>query len=107
MKKRVMLVGVALLGLLSAGPMLVEAGWVWTPHTGWIGPSGAVKDTPPEQLAYAGSFFQRKEYDKAKIEFKKLEEKQPENIYVKNYLNQIRGAEEAALRQREDMLKKK
>jgi outer membrane assembly lipoprotein YfiO len=45
---------------------------VWTPYTGWIGPSGAVKDTPQEQLAYAVSFFQQQDYDKAKIELKKL-----------------------------------
>ena len=58
-------------------------------------------------LNYAIALFKMKMFEKAKIEFKKLAEKQPDNIYVKNYLNQIRAAEEAALRQREEMLKKK
>lgn len=58
-------------------------------------------------LDYAIALFKMKMFDKAKAEFKKLEEKQPENIYVKNYLNQIRGAEETALRAREEMLRKK
>ncbi len=49
-----------------------EAGWVWTPQTGWIGPAGAVKDTPKEQLEFALGFFEKADYDKAKIELKKL-----------------------------------
>ncbi len=53
-------------------PASTEAGWVWTPQTGWIGPAGAVKDTPKEQLAFALSFFEKADYDKAKLEFKKL-----------------------------------
>lgn len=48
------------------------AGWVWSPQTGWVGPTGAVKDTPAEQLAVAQSFFERREYDRARNEFKKL-----------------------------------
>ena len=48
------------------------AGWVWSPQTGWIGPTGAVKDSPEEQLAFAVAFFDRKDYDRAKKEFKKL-----------------------------------
>ncbi|MBI4353930.1 MAG: outer membrane protein assembly factor BamD, partial [Candidatus Omnitrophica bacterium] len=45
---------------------------VWTPQTGWIGPAGAVKDSPKEQLDFALSFFEKADYDKARIEFKKL-----------------------------------
>ncbi len=48
------------------------AGWVWSPQTGWIGPTGAVKDTPEEQLAFAVAFFDRQDYDRAAKEFKKL-----------------------------------
>ena len=48
------------------------AGWIWSPQTGWVGPTGAVKDSPEEQLAFAVAFFDRKEYDRAKKEFKKL-----------------------------------
>ena len=49
-----------------------SAGWVWSPQTGWIGPTGAVKDTPEEQLAFAIGFFERHDYDRARKECKKL-----------------------------------
>ena len=48
------------------------AAWIWSPQTGWIGPTGAVKDSPEEQLAFAESFFERKDYDRAYKEFRKL-----------------------------------
>ena len=53
-------------------PSRAYAGWVWTPQTGWIGPAGAVKDTPKEQLDFALAFFENGKFDKARIEFKKL-----------------------------------
>ena len=66
--------------LLVAGVLLVmaavapsaEAGWVWSPQTGWIGPSGAVKDSPREQLEYAQGVFDKGDYHRARIEFQKL-----------------------------------
>ena len=62
-----------LTGLLScAFAQPASAGWVWSPQTGWIGPSGAVKDSPEEQLAFAVAFFDRREYGRATREFKKL-----------------------------------
>lgn len=61
-----------MIGLLAAGTGPAEAAWVWSPRTGWIGPSGAVKDTPEAQLAHAVGFFQQPDYDKARIEFQKL-----------------------------------
>ena len=66
-----------LLCLITAAglPGLAEAGWVWTPQTGWIGPSGAVKDTPQEQLSYAMELFQQGNFPKARIEFQKLVKK--------------------------------
>jgi outer membrane assembly lipoprotein YfiO len=48
------------------------AAWVWSPQTGWVGPRGAVKDSPEEQLAFAVSLFEHKEYKRARREFKKL-----------------------------------
>ena len=48
------------------------AAWIWSPQTGWIGPTGTVKDTPEEQLAFAVAFFDRKDYDRASREFRKL-----------------------------------
>ena len=49
-----------------------SAGWVWSPQTGWVGPSGAVEDTPEEQLAAAVALFEQQEYDRARKEFRKL-----------------------------------
>ncbi len=57
---------------LAAACPPASAAWVWSPQTGWIGPSGAVKDSPEEQLAYAKGFFDRKDYKHAEVEFKKL-----------------------------------
>jgi len=62
----------SLLVLLAGSPARLEAAWVWSPQTGWIGPAGAVKDTPQAQLDYARSFFEKQEYDRARIEMKKL-----------------------------------
>ena len=58
--------------LAAAAAPSASAGWVWSPQTGWVGPTGAVKDTPEEQLAFALGFFERHDYDRAGREFKKL-----------------------------------
>lgn len=58
--------------LSLAGATPAQAAWLWSPQTGWVGPTGAVKDTPDEQLAFAVAFFDRKDYDRARKEFKKL-----------------------------------
>ena len=64
------LILVTLLSLTAAPPAFAE--WVWSPQTGWIGPAGAVKDTPEEQLAVAVALFDRQDYDRARNEFRKL-----------------------------------
>jgi outer membrane protein assembly factor BamD (BamD/ComL family) len=69
--KRIPLLMLALWLTVAAMPA-AEAAWVWTPETGWVGPSGPVKGTPEEQLAYAMEFFDRKQYDDARRELKKL-----------------------------------
>ncbi len=61
--------------LFSAIPC--HAYWVWTPKDGWSSPKSAVKRTPEEQLAYAVSFFERKDYEYAKREFNKVIKKYP------------------------------
>ncbi len=48
------------------------AAWMWSPQTGWVGPSGAVKDSPQEQLDFALHFFEQKDYTRARTEFHKL-----------------------------------
>mgnify|MGYP001595451957 CR=1 FL=1 len=62
---------VALAVSLLAAPC-VQAAWIWSPQTGWVGPGGAVKDSPEEQLVFAIRFFEQKEYDRARAEFRKL-----------------------------------
>lgn len=66
------LIWVLLVAVCAALPAAAEAAWVWSPQTGWIGPTGAVKDTPEEQLAHAIGFFEKSDYNRARIEFKKL-----------------------------------
>ena len=71
MKPRAFLLfSILLAGLMTAPAASAE--WVWSPQTGWIGPGGAVKDTPGEQLAWAEAFFNRQDYKCARDEFKKL-----------------------------------
>src|SRR6185295_5136298 len=71
MHTRLTLILSALLISLALAPS-ASAEWVWSPQTGWIGAGGAVKDTPAEQLAWAETFFNRKDYKRARGEFKKL-----------------------------------
>src|SRR6185295_11279506 len=61
-----------LIALLTLPASTASAGWAWSPQTGWIGPSGAVKDTPQEQLAFATKFFEEKDYERTIKECKKL-----------------------------------
>ncbi len=58
-------------------PSAAHAAFVWSPQTGWVGPSGAVKDTPADQFAYAQQFFDRRDFKKARAEFKKLVKRYP------------------------------
>lgn len=52
--------------------------WIWTPQSGrWINPKYAAKDTPAEQLTYALSFFEAKNYKKALAEFQRLTKAYP------------------------------
>lgn len=47
--------------------------WVWTPESGkWENPKYAAKDTPEEQLEYAMSFYEQRNFKFALREFKKL-----------------------------------
>ena len=64
------LIVVCLISAAMAPPAF--AGWIWSPQTGWIGPTGAVKDSPEEQLAFATAFFDRHDYNRARREFQKL-----------------------------------
>lgn len=66
-------VAILMIGLcLSVAVPSAFAAWIWSPQTGWIGPTGAVKDSPEEQLAFAVAFFDRHDYDRAAKELKKL-----------------------------------
>lgn len=83
MKRFPMTLLAAVLFLAAVAPPAFAA-WVWSPQTGWIGPGGAVKDSPEEQLAFAVAFFDRKDYDRARREFQKL---------VKSYKHSREAAE--------------
>lgn len=52
--------------------------WIWTPQTGkWVNPKTAVKANPQDQLDFAKSLLENKQYEKAKSEFEKLIRKFP------------------------------
>ena len=51
------------------------AAWIWSPDIGkWINPKKSAKDTPEEQFAWALSFYEQKNWDRAIEEFEKLPE---------------------------------
>jgi outer membrane protein assembly factor BamD len=59
--------------VLGAGTPSAHAFWMWTPETGkWVNPKYAVKESPAEQLEYARSFFDARQYGEAMREYKKL-----------------------------------
>lgn len=49
-----------------------HAGWVWSPETGWVSTSGAVRDSPSEQLMFSVGLFEAGDFEGARKEFKKL-----------------------------------
>src|SRR3989338_7943149 len=70
MRRRILIFAVIFLGLTfsSAYPY-----WIWTPKTGkWVNPKTSVKPTPKEQLDFAKSLYDIKNYEEAKREFKKV-----------------------------------
>ena len=71
LKQRLIIAGVTWAVALGGMPA-AQAAWVWSPSTGWVGPSGAVKDSPQEQLAFAQGFFEQRDYPRAVQEFRKL-----------------------------------
>lgn len=47
--------------------------WVWTPESGkWSNPKNASKDTPEDQFAWAMSFYNQRQWDRAIEEFDKV-----------------------------------
>jgi len=68
--KRIIL-SLLLISFLTCQP--AYAYWIWTPKTGkWVNPKNLPKENPQEQFAYAKSFYDNKEYEEAKREFRKL-----------------------------------
>jgi len=64
---------------LSLSP--AYAYWIWTPKTGkWINPKTAVKSTPKEQFNFAKNFYDAKEYEDAKREFRRLLKAYPKSF---------------------------
>ena len=72
------------------------AAWVWSPGTGWVGPGGAVADTPTEQLEIGKALFDEGEHDRAEQEFRKLlrsYKESPEAAEAQYYLGRCEEAE--------------
>jgi outer membrane protein assembly factor BamD (BamD/ComL family) len=47
--------------------------WIWSPKTGkWVNPKAMTKATPKEQLDVARAYYDDKQYEEARREFKKL-----------------------------------
>lgn len=70
MRTTIILIILLILGL-SFSP--AQAYWIWTPKTGkWINPKTAVKSTPEAQFELAKNLYDRKNYEEAQREFKKL-----------------------------------
>ncbi len=89
MRRRRKLHIISVIIALGGMPLVVEAAWVWSPQTGWIGPGGAVKDTPQAQLEYAVGLFGKQDYDRARLEFQKLVKqykKSPEAAEAQYYI---------------------
>lgn len=62
-----------LLILIAGSVRSASAFWIWTPESGqWVNPKYSVKETPKDQLEFALTFYQAKEYDKATAELNKL-----------------------------------
>ena len=69
MFKRVFLTLIVLAVFVRAS----EAFWIWTPETKkWTNPKYAPKESPQEQLNFAKSYYEAKDYATALSEFKKL-----------------------------------
>ena len=72
----------ALCAVLLA-PRSAEAVWIWTPKTGkWINPRYAVKDTPEAQYKFAQTFVDKKDYNRARLEFKSLLSHFPQSAWA-------------------------
>jgi outer membrane protein assembly factor BamD (BamD/ComL family) len=82
---RRIILAILILFFLGLSTLPASAYWIWTPKTGkWINPKTAVKNTPKEQFEFAKSFYDQKDYEEAKREFKKL---------IKNYPKSLEAAE--------------
>lgn len=77
--RRLILLSIAILLSLCVSPAYPY--WIWTPKTGkWINPKTVVKPTPKEQLDFAKSFYEQKNYDDAIREFRKLLKNYPKSF---------------------------
>jgi outer membrane protein assembly factor BamD len=74
MRKLFILALIATFFLVSEG----HCYWIWSPKTGkWINPKYETKPNPQEQLTFAKSIYDAKDYESALKEFKKLIRKYP------------------------------
>lgn len=58
-----------------------SAVWIWTPQNNkWVNPKYAVRDTPAEQLSFALTYFNDRDYKSAIREFQKLMRQYPKAL---------------------------
>ncbi len=70
MRRIILIILVVLFGF-SVSP--AYSYWIWTPKTGkWINPKRQAKPDPKSQFEFAKSFYDTKDYEQAKREFKKV-----------------------------------
>ncbi|MFN0059713.1 MAG: outer membrane protein assembly factor BamD [Planctomycetota bacterium] len=79
---RLVSAAIALLLVALALPRAVEAGWVWTPQTGWYNPARAVKSTAPELLEQADRAFAAEQYADAAHGYQLLLDSYPNAVEV-------------------------
>ncbi|MCM8796039.1 MAG: outer membrane protein assembly factor BamD [Candidatus Omnitrophica bacterium] len=65
---------------LTFYPEAIYPYWIWTPKTKkWVNPKTMPRPTPKEQFEFARSFYDLKQYEEAKREFKKLLQAYPKS----------------------------
>lgn len=76
-----LLILVFLIGILGICQEKAYPYWIWTPKTGkFVNPKAEPKETPKEQFEYAKGFYDAKQYDDAKREFKKVLKAYPKSF---------------------------
>jgi outer membrane protein assembly factor BamD (BamD/ComL family) len=92
--KRLIIITFIIISALSISQSY--AYWIWTPKTGkWVNPKHEVKPTPKEQFEFAKGFYNTKQYEEAKREFRKLLKSYPKSFEASESQYYLGATEEA------------